>query len=199
MNRFVGPAAPWKGLWTLWRPYWPGEHAQRARSLADDEWMAGVCEYCGCQALEAIATLTAQHDLVVNLAGETRRALLAGDLDLAADRARAVAAVLVPHTAVEEGALFPAMADEFGTHVTALIDEHRRIEDALTESATATPRDPEWPARLERVLWLLREHILKEEDGVFPAALAVLDPAQWDAVDAVRARVGSGLRAEVEA
>ena len=40
-------------------------------------------------------------------------------------------------------------------------------------------------------LWVLREHILKEQDGVFPAALAELDPAQWDEVDAVRARVGS--------
>jgi hypothetical protein len=40
----------------------------------------------------------------------------------------------------------------------------------------------------------LRKHIRKEQDGGFPATLAVLDPSQWDAVDAVRARVGSGSR-----
>lgn len=154
-----------------------------------------MCEYCGCQALDAIAELTAEHDLVVNLAGEARRALNAGDLDLAADRARAVAAVLAPHTAVEEGALFPAMAEEFGDHVRGLVDEHRLVEEVLAESVEATPCDPAWPARLEHVLRVLREHILKEQDGVFPAALAVLDPAQWDEVDAVRARVGPGSRA----
>jgi hemerythrin-like domain-containing protein len=153
-----------------------------------------VCEYCGCQALDAIAELTAEHDLVVNLAGEARRALHAGDLDLAADRARAVAAVLAPHTAVEEGALFPAMADEFGDHVSSLIDEHRLLEGVLAESTDATPSDLTWPARLEHALRVLREHILKEQDGVFPAALAGLDPAQWDEVDAVSARVGPGSR-----
>ena len=155
--------------------------------------MAGVCDYCGCRALDAIAILTAEHDLVVNLAGEARRAVLAGDLDLAADRARAVAALLEPHTVVEEGALFPAMADEFADHVTSLIGEHRAIEEVLAESVELTPTDPTWPARLVAALWLLREHILKEEDGLFPAALAELDPAQWDEVGAIRARVGSGL------
>jgi hypothetical protein len=40
-------------------------------------------------------------------------------------------------------------------------------------------------------LEMLREHILKEQDGVFPAALAGLRNEDWQAVDAVRARVGS--------
>jgi hypothetical protein len=44
------------------------------------------------------------------------------------------------------------------------------------------------------MLALLREHILKEQDGVFPAALAFLDAEQWEAVEAIRARVG-GLTA----
>lgn len=156
-----------------------------------------MCDYCGCQALDAIAALTAEHDLVVNLAGEARRALHNGDLDLAADLARAVAAVLAPHTAVEEHALFPAMAGEYGDHVRGLLDEHRRVESVLAESVDVTPADPAWPARLKNALWVLREHILKEQDGVFPAALALLDPAQWDRIDAVRARVGSGLPTQV--
>ena len=42
------------------------------------------------------------------------------------------------------------------------------------EAADGTPDDPTWPARLLAVLELLREHILKEQDGVFPAALTVL-------------------------
>ena len=153
-----------------------------------------MCEYCGCQALDAIAELTAEHDLVVNLSGEARRALERADLALAADRARAIAAVLGPHTAVEEDALFPALAAEFGDHVEGLLAEHRLIEAALAEAADGTPVDAGWPARLAEAIEALRRHIAKEQDGVFPAALSVLDGDQWDAVDAVRTRVGSGRR-----
>ena len=148
-----------------------------------------MCEYCGCQALDAIAELTAEHDAVVELAGQARRALERGDLALAADRSRAIAAVLRPHTAVEEGALFPAMAAEFGEHVGRLVGDHRRIEGVLAEAAAGTPSDPAWPARLELTLDELREHILREQDGLFPAALVALDADQWDALASVRAGV----------
>jgi hemerythrin-like domain-containing protein len=150
-----------------------------------------VCDYCGCQALGAIAALTAEHDAVVNLAGEARRAVESGDLDRAANRARAIAAVLAPHTVVEETALFPAMAEDYGDHVTGLLEEHRIIERVLAESAQVTPIDPTWPERLKHALWVLREHILKEEDGVFPAALATLSAPEWDQVEAARATAGT--------
>jgi hemerythrin-like domain-containing protein len=147
-----------------------------------------VCEYCGCQAIDAIAQLTAEHDIVVNLSGAALRALHAGALDDAAALAREIAAALAPHTRVEEGALFPAMAAEFGDHVRGLVDEHRLIEGVLAACADGTPTDPAWPDRLDRALAVLREHIIKEQDGLFPAALATLDPAQWDEVDAARAQ-----------
>ncbi len=41
------------------------------------------------------------------------------------------------------------------------------------------------------MLGLLREHILREEDGVFPAALTVLEPAQWEQMATLRARGGT--------
>lgn len=40
---------------------------------------------------------------------------------------------------------------------------------------------------------MLREHILKEQDGVFPAALATLGTEEWEAVDKVRAEAGTAL------
>jgi hemerythrin-like domain-containing protein len=155
-----------------------------------------MCGHCGCEALDAVAELTAEHDVVVNLAGEARRALAAGEHDLAAARARSIAAVLGPHTAVEEGALFPALSDDFGEHVAGLLTDHRLIEAVLAESAAGLPADPQWPGRLEHALWVLREHILKEQDGLFPAALATLGPASWEAVQGVRDDVGSQLRAQ---
>lgn len=46
----------------------------------------------------------------------------------------------------------------------------------LGQALTGTRTDPAWPSRLTEILQLLREHILKEQDGVFPAALAAWAP-----------------------
>ena len=108
-------------------------------------------------------------------------------------RGRGASAACSPHTRVEEDGLFPPMADEFPDHVEALRAEHARIEDVLTESAEGTPVDPVWPVRLSAALHTLRDHILKEQDGLFPAALASLGPADWEGVDEARRRVGSAL------
>ncbi|WP_432968950.1 hemerythrin domain-containing protein [Dactylosporangium sp. CA-233914] len=150
-----------------------------------------MCEYCGCQALAAIDELTREHDLVVNLIGEVRAAHQAADADRMAALARRIAEVLGPHTEVEEQGLFPALAGDFPEHVAALQSEHRRVEAVLGAAADGTPADPAWPLDLLDTLEMLREHILKEQDGVFPAALAGLSNEEWEAVDTVRARVGS--------
>ena len=39
----------------------------------------------------------------------------------------------------------------------------------------------------------VREHILKEQNGVFPATLTVLDTAGWEQVATVRGHAGSAL------
>lgn len=154
-----------------------------------------MCEYCGCQAISAIDQLTREHNLVVALISEVRAARADADVDWMAALARQITAVLMPHTTVEERGLFPLLAADFPEQVAALEAEHRRIEAVLGAAAGGTPADPGWPDRLITVLEVLREHILKEQDGVFPAALTSLSGAEWDTVDAVRARVGSLLPA----
>lgn len=149
-----------------------------------------MCEHCGCQAVASIDQLTAEHETVVNLIGHVREARREGDPARMAETARRIAAVLEPHTRVEEHGLFPALAEDFPDQMAALEDEHRRIGAVLAEAADGTPVDPGWAARLTEVLALLREHIIKEQDGVFPAALAYLSTEQWEAVEAVRAQVG---------
>ncbi|BCJ49610.1 hemerythrin [Actinoplanes sp. NBRC 14428] len=149
-----------------------------------------MCEYCGCQDVTAIADLTREHDAVVALIAEVRTAFAAGDAPALAGLARRIATVLEPHTAVEEEGLFPLLTDDFPDHVAVLRDEHRRVEAVLAAAQDGTPADPGWPAALMDAMELLREHILKEQDGVFPAALTTLGGADWDVVDAVRARVG---------
>ncbi len=151
-----------------------------------------MCEYCGCQAIDAIAELTREHDEVVALISRVPAAHAAGDVTAMAAVARRIAAVLGPHTAVEEEGLFPPLAAGFSEHVAELTAQHRRIEGVLGEARDGDPADPQWPARLLDALHLLREHILAEQDGAFPAALATLDPTDWEAIEAVRARVGPG-------
>jgi hemerythrin-like domain-containing protein len=150
-----------------------------------------MCEYCGCQSLAAIDELTREHETVVKLVGDVRSADRDGAIPRMAEVARQIAAVLEPHTQVEEQGLFPAMAAEFPDHIAALEDEHRRIDAVLAEAATTVPADPGWPKRLMEAMALLREHILKEQDGVFPAALAALSTEEWEAVEAVRSRVAA--------
>jgi hemerythrin-like domain-containing protein len=152
-----------------------------------------MCEYCGCQAIEAIDVLTREHDHVVNLIGEVRTAHAADDVDQMAVLAQRIAVILQPHTVVEEEGLFPLLADEFPEHVDALRAEHRQVEQVLAAAAQATPADPRWPDQLMVTLEMPREHILKEQDGVFPAALTNLTGDDWDIVDAVRARTGTRL------
>ena len=152
-----------------------------------------MCEYCGCQALGTIEELTREHDVVINLMGEVRAAHARADTAQMAELARQIAAVLGPHTEVEEQGLFPALTPDFPDHVASLTAEHRRVEAALGEVADGTPADPAWPARLMEALAVLREHIFKEQDGVFPAALTTLGSADWEAAEAVRSRVGGSL------
>jgi hypothetical protein len=150
-----------------------------------------VCEYCGCQALAAIADLTREHDEVVGLISHVRAAHAAGDVAGLAGLANRIAVVLGPHTVVEEEGLFPPLAGDFPDHVADLTAQHRLIENVLGEAAGGVPEDPAWPSRLVEALQVLREHILAEQDGVFPAALGHLGTADWDAIERLRARVGT--------
>lgn len=154
-----------------------------------------MCEYCGCQALATIDELTREHDLVLSLLAEAGTAHAGADTARLAEVARRIGAVLGPHTQVEEQGLFPALAADFPDHIAALQAEHRQVEAVLGEASAGDPADPAWPTRLAAALAILREHIFKEQDGVFPAALTTLSTAQWEAAEAVRARVGTRLTA----
>lgn len=107
-----------------------------------------MCEYCGCQALETIDELTQEHERIVNLISLLRDARRDGAVARMAELAREIAAVLGPHTQVEEHGLFPALAAEFPEQIAALEDEHRRIEAVLAEADGPYLTDPSWPDRL---------------------------------------------------
>ena len=149
-----------------------------------------MCEYSGCQEIAVIGELTREHDTVVALISRVKSSIADQRLDDAAASCRQISSLLGPHTVVEEQGLFPEMTDEFPDHIAALRSEHLKIEMILGEAGEGVPDDPAWPSRLLGGLHLLREHILKEQDGVFPAALAALDADQWEHIEAVRTQFG---------
>jgi hemerythrin-like domain-containing protein len=151
-----------------------------------------MCEYCGCQQNEVIAELTAEHDRLRELSHDLSAAVTAADLPAAARLAVAMRIVLSPHTEVEEAALFPALAADFGDQLAKLVDEHRVIDSALGDLQRGRTA-PGWQLRTHLAIAHLFDHILKEQDGVFPAAIISLDADQWETVERVRHRVGSRL------
>jgi hemerythrin-like domain-containing protein len=154
-----------------------------------------MCEYCGCQQIDVIGELTAEHDRLRDLGHDLAGATRSGNLSSARRYATAMREVLDPHTAVEERGLFPALMDDFADRLRVLVDEHRTIDAAL--AAICEPDidpPPDWQADVLDALNRLFEHILKEQDGVFPAALATLGPTDWEAIAAVRS--SSNMRDE---
>lgn len=152
-----------------------------------------MCEYCGCQDIASIAELTREHDAVVAEIARVRVCVREGDVAGAAEVARRIARILTPHTAVEEHGLFPHLAHEFPDHVAVLEREHREIEAVLSRAAAGTPDDTAWPAELLTAMERLRDHILKEQDGLFPASLSILDEDAWASVETARLVAGSAL------
>jgi hemerythrin-like domain-containing protein len=150
-------------------------------------------QHCGGKAVAVIGALIHEHEQVLALISDVRTARLAGDLARQADLARQIAAVLGPHQIVEHNGLFPALAADYPDPIGLLEAEHRKIEAPLAEAVRAmasgavVPADPSWPDRLARALALLRDHMFKEQDALYPAALAILRSADWDAIEAIRA------------
>ena len=144
-----------------------------------------MCSYCGCADLEVIGRFMAEHEHIVNHLGELRRSL--DDEPRRCAAVEQLAAHLDPHVASEEAGLFTVMArDElFTDHIGALCDEHDELDDLLSRIGSG---QVEQFARFEK---LLREHIDREDNGLFPAAAIHLGGPEWAEVDTLtRSRGG---------
>lgn len=143
-----------------------------------------MCDHCGCRQLTPVARLMAEHDRLRELTGQIRSALADGRDAAAGHHFTELLTVLGPHVAEEEGALFPALRrePEVADHVQQLESEHAQFYDALDEldDAYSPTGSAAWRDGVLRLLADLDEHLFKEDFGLFPAALALLDGADWD-------------------
>ena len=137
-----------------------------------------MCSYCGCRSITVIGRFSEEHDTIVNAAGELRRAVTVGDPPAVHRCATALHDLLVPHSGSEERGLFAELRKDpdFTDHVDRLCGEHGQIAAQL---ATIAGGDLRGMAAFET---LLRRHIDREENGLFPAAAVSLDGPAWERV-----------------
>ncbi|SDP47135.1 Hemerythrin HHE cation binding domain-containing protein [Nakamurella panacisegetis] len=150
-----------------------------------------MCSYCGCRNIPLIAQLTRQHENITNHTTALRAAERSDDPVTAAAAASVLSELLHPHTELEEQGLFAEMRadDMFSEHIESLCAEHEAIDAGL---AAVEAGDL---SRVGPLLTLLANHIDREENGLFPAALAYLDDEQWNhlhEVGGVAREVGVG-------
>jgi hemerythrin-like domain-containing protein len=109
------------------------------------------------------------------------------------------------HHAKEEASLFPALVKagvpSDGGPIGVMLEEHARGRALVTAMEAGEP--PTRAVKAREFVALLREHIDKENDVLFPLADAVLDEAaqralqrEFEAVEAEQGRDASILRAE---
>jgi hemerythrin-like domain-containing protein len=98
---------------------------------------------------------------------------------------RTLAAPLLAHAENEERALFPDLAASLGGEggpLAILTAEHGVLHGQL-DRLTADPARLELEQVLADFLDLLRRHIEKEEDVLFPAAARLIDDARLERLD----------------
>jgi len=146
-----------------------------------------MCQYCGCRQIPLIRDYIEEHDQIVQFGDDALRALDVADTDKAHESLTRMHEILTSHWAGEEAGVFAVMSEtdsSYADHVAVLVSEHRSLAAFLEALDIGLPAHRE---RLRFELGSLREHVEREEDGLFPATLTELSGSQWDrAIDAWR-------------
>lgn len=145
--------------------------------------MEGMCEHCGCRGVEPIAELMDEHLALLELAGDLRRHLVAGDRAACAALVERLGDRLTRHVGREERGVFAALRDQ-GDFVEAV--EELEVEHVAFDAALAglDVTAPDFGRRVLALLAELSEHIDKENLGVFPVAVVTLGARGWETVGA---------------
>jgi len=140
-----------------------------------------MCEHCGCRGVEPIAELMDGHLALLELAGDLRRHLVAGDRAACADVVERLGDQLTRHVGREERGVFSALRaqGDFVDAVEELEAEHVSFDAAL---GRLDPDAADFEKSVMTLLAELSEHIDKENLGVFPVAVVTLGARGWETV-----------------
>lgn len=137
-----------------------------------------MCGYCGCESVEVIGRFMREHVDIINATGDLRRSAEADDPARVRAAATTLRGLLDPHTVAEETGLFAVLAEdlEFTDHVHGLCGEHLTLGQLLDRiEAGSHDLFPDFEQ-------LLRAHIDREENGLFPAAAIAFAGPEWERV-----------------
>lgn len=142
-----------------------------------------MCDYCGCREHEAIAQLSIEHETLLEMLTELQRHADNRDSAAARPLLQRLHDVLSPHALREEHGVFAELAHAgvATTYITMFEADHQQIHALLSRTEAAG-----WEAVALELVQTLREHIVREESDLFPAAHQLLVPSQWDAIDELR-------------
>jgi hemerythrin-like domain-containing protein len=144
--------------------------------------------------MRIIDRFSSEHDVFISQL-QVIEDLTRGGADVASVVAaiRTLAAPLLAHAENEERALFPDLEPSMGGEggpLAVLTEEHHVLHGQL-DRMTADP--PRWELELvlDAFLRVLRGHIEKEEDVLFPAAAQLIDDSRLERMDReIRGRAG---------
>lgn len=139
-----------------------------------------MCSYCGCKSIAIVGRFMAEHEAITNLLTELRSACAAQDADRVKKAVHEVEHALHPHTAMEETTLFSEMKKDpdFTEHIESLCREHTMLDEEL-ERLAAGEYDLFHQFEID-----LRNHMDREDNGLFPASAIILDGPQWEWIHA---------------
>ena len=151
-----------------------------------------MCEHCGCREVEPLAELMDEHFVLLDVAGQVRRGLKAGDAPAAVEALAWLEQLLGQHVGREERGVFAAMKEQgdFAYAVDELEQEHVSFDQRLSSLAPAAAG---FADEVLALLAELREHIDKENLGIFPVAVVSLDGTGWETVSRAHAEQPSFL------
>jgi hemerythrin-like domain-containing protein len=140
-----------------------------------------VCSYCGCESIDVVGRFMREHVEIINATGDLRRATERRDATLVSTGVDTVRALLEPHAEAEETGLFAVLAEdaEFTEHVDGLCREHTVLHQLLDRVAAGSYTL--FPV-FEK---MLRAHIDREENGLFPASAIAFAGLEWERVTAL--------------
>lgn len=151
-----------------------------------------MCQYCGCDRIGPIGALMDDHFVIRNLCGHIRRHVEAGERHFAIELARELRRLFSVHNAVEEAGLYLSMTrfEEYEEKAGTLYDEHDAMDALLDEVLALAEAGGTEQIDFDTLLGefdVLFEHINHEDNGLFPAAAVILDDADWDRCERLRA------------
>ena len=142
-----------------------------------------MCEHCGCRGVAPIAELMDEHFELLDLAGDVRRNLAAGNRAAAVTVLVKLGSHLDGHVRREERGVFAALKSQ-GDFVDAVIELEQEHASFDFELASLDVAADDFDVRVNRLLDDLSEHIDKENLGIFPVAVVTLGAAGWEIVTA---------------